>query len=356
MAANRSRSASDLNQPEVVGAWPVQPSLEYDRGREPPLSAQQPLSSWKSYEGAGQRGLASRGDMQEPVRVDRLRHDTLTDGSRVSPDPRQYGEQWAVPGVRGGTLNRQVPYWPESDRRSQPQLNVTKQPDPATYSSHPELSTAHHFVESANDASAFTSNDLLRRAQPGGQEITSPTPFTHQLPTSTSSGQGTLERRSVPVGGHLRAIDPKSLQQMAPVMAPSASEHSRPSSYYKQPSQAPAADSTYMKPANRSQSLPRAAQPPAGAWERARKEEELRHVELEQKRRREEEIYQLESRLPDQLGPAEIDRLRRLKLNAEFDRRATELERTGYQSADTHVDMTPAVSDNSPVMILDHYL
>ena len=335
-----------MNHPEAVGAWPAQPSLQYDRGREPPLSAREPLSSWKSYEGPGQHGLASRVDVLEPVRVDRQRHEALSDGRRVSPDPRQYGDQWAVPGVRGGTLNRQVPYWPESDRRSQPQLSVAKQQSPATYSSHPELSTAHQFVESADHAAPFTSNDLLRRAQPGGQGVTSPTPFTHQVPPSTSAGQSTLERRSVPVGGHLRAIDPKSLQQVAPVTAPSASERNRPSlTYYKQLSpQALSADLTYTKPASRSQSLPRAAQPPTGAWERARKEEELRHVELEQKRRREEEIRQLESRLPDQLSPAEFDRLRRLKLNAEFDRRATELERTGDQSADTHTDMTAAVS------------
>jgi len=336
----------------------VQPSLQYDdHGRDPPFSAHEPLSSWKSYEGPGQRGLASRVDVQEPTRVDRLRHETLGDGRRVSPDPRQYGDQWAVPAVRGGTLNRQVPYWPETDRRSQPQLNVARQQSPATYSSHPELSTTHQFAESANDPAPFTSNDLLRRAQPGGQSVTSPTPFTQQVPPpSTSAGHGTLERRSVPVGGHLRAIDPKSLQQVAPLVAPSASERNRPSSYYNQPSQAPAAELATVKPASRSQSLPRTAQPPRGAWERARKEEELRHVELEQKQRREEEIRQLESQLPDRLSPAEIDRLRRLKLSAEFDRRATELERTGHPSADTHTDMTPAVSASSLVVILDCFL
>jgi len=162
VVASRSKSASDVNHPEAVGAWPAQPSLQYDRGREPPLSAREPLSSWKSYEGPGQHGLASRVDVLEPVRVDRQRHEALSDGRRVSPDPRQYGDQWAVPGVRGGTLNRQVPYWPESDRRSQPQLSVAKQQSPATYSSHPELSTAHQFVESADHAAPFTSNDLLR--------------------------------------------------------------------------------------------------------------------------------------------------------------------------------------------------
>jgi len=349
--ASRSKSASDLNHPEAGGAWPAQPSLlQYDRGQEPPLPSQEPLSSWKSYEAPRQHGLASRVDMQEPVRVDRQPRETLSDGRRISPDSRQYGDQWTAPAVRVGTLNRQVPYWPETDRRSHPQLNVSRQQSPATYSSHPELSTAHQFVESANNPAPFTSNDLLRRAQPGGQSVTSPTPFSQQVPPSTAAGQGTLERHSVPVGGHLRAIDPKSLQHVAPVVT---SERNRPSTYYKQPSQAPATDSSYVKPASRSQSLPRTAQMPTGAWERARKEEELRHVELEQKQRREDEIRQLESQLPDQLSPAEIDRLRRLKLSAEFDRRATELERTGQQSADTHTDMTPAVSASCLVLILD---
>jgi len=352
VVGSRSKSASDLNHPEAISAWPMQPSVQYDRGCELPLAAQEPLSSWKSYEGPGQHGLASHVDMREPARVDRQHRETRTDGRHVSPDPRQYGDQWAAPGVRGGTLNRQVPYWPESDRRSQPQLSATKQQGPATYSSHPELSTARQFVEPAHDMAPFTSNDLLRRAQPGGQGVTSPTPFTQPVPPpSAAAGHGSLERRSVPVGGHLRAIDPKHMQQMDPVVAP---EHSRPSTYYEQPSQGPVAELTYVKPASRSQSLPRASQPPAGAWERARKEEELRHVELEQKRRREDEIHHLESRLPDQLSPAEIDRLRRLKLNAEFDRRASELERTGDQLADTNTDMTPAVSDflNSNIRLL----
>jgi len=323
-----------VNHPEAMGAWPsAQPSLQYGHGRQPPLSSssQEPLSSWKSYEGPGQRGLASGIDMQEPVKVDRRHRETAYDGRRIIPDDRQYGEQWSVPAV-----NRQTPHWQESDRRSQPQLNATKQQSPASFASHPELSTSHQFVESANSIAPFTSNDLLRRAQPSQQGVTSPTPFTQQVPA---------ERRSIPVGGHLRAIDPKDLKQMTAVMPPIVSEHKRPQTYYKLQSQVPAAaESTYMKPADRSQSLSRAVQPPAGAWERAKKEEELRHVELEQKRRREEEIHQLESRLPDQLSPAEIDRLRRLKLNAEFDRRATELERSGDQSADTNTDMTAAVS------------
>lgn len=223
--------------------------------------------------------------------------------------------------------------WAESDRRSQPQLNVREPQTSAVYSSHPELSTARQVVE----PSPFTSSDLLRRAQPGGQGVISPTPFTHQAAPSTAPSHGPAERRSVPVGGHLRAIDPKNSQQAAAAMPVRVLEHKRPSSHYR-PQSAAAVESAY-----RSQSLPRGMQPPAGAWERARKEEELRHVELEQKRRREDEIRHLESRLPDQLSPAEIDRLRRLKLNAEFDRRA--IEHTGDQSAtDTNIDMTPAVS------------
>ena len=337
IATSRSKSASDLNQPDAVGAWPTQPPLQYGYGHQPPLSSKEPLSSWKSYEGVGRHGLASDVDVREPVKLERHH---LEDGSRVSPDTRQYTEQWAVP-----ERNRQVPYWQEAESRSQPQLSASKQQNAANYSSHPELTRTHQFVEPSTESAPFTSNDMLRRAQPSQQGVTSPTPFTQQVPATTSANQGSLERRerrSVPVGGHLRAIDPKNLQQMAPVMPPSASEHNRPQSYYKPPPQV--IDSTYTKPADRSQSLSRTAQPPPGAWERAKKEEELKHVELEQKRRREEEIHLLESRLPDQLGPAEIDRLRRLKLNAEFDRRATELERSGDQPTDTNIDMTPAVS------------
>jgi len=340
IATGRSKSASDLNQPEAV-PWPTQPSLQYGYGHQPPVSSKEPLSSWKSYEGVGHPGLASDVDIREPMKLDQRHLETTKDGRRVSPDTRQYTEQWAVP-----DRNRQVPYWQESDSRSQPQLSVSKQPNAATYSSHPELTSTQQFGEPATETAPFTSNDLLRRAQPSQQGVTSPTPFTQQVPSTTSASQGSLERRerrSVPVGGHLRAIDPKNLQQMAPVMPPSASEHNRPQSYYKPPPQV--IDSTYTKPADRSQSLSRTAQPPPGAWERAKKEEELKHVELEQKRRREEEIRLLESRLPDQLGPTEIDRLRRLKLNAEFDRRATELERSGDQPTDTNIDMTPAVSD-----------
>lgn len=316
-----------MNQPEAAAVWSTQPSVQYGHGHQP---AQEPLSSWKSYEGPGQRGLASGVDMHEPGKVDRRPREAVYDGRRLSPDSRQYDDRWA--------MNRQAPYWQESDRRSQPQLSATNQQIPATFSSHPELSTAHHFDEAAE----FTSNDLLRRAQPSQQGVTSPTPFTQQVPGSSVPSHGTVERRSVPVGGHLRAIDPKSMQQMMP---PSASERGRPQTYHKLPAYAPATgDSTHMKPTVRSQSLPRAVQAPAGAWERAKKEEESRHVELEQKRCREDEIRQLESQLPDQLSPAEIDRLRRLKLSAEFDRRALELERSGDLPADTNTDMTAAVS------------
>ena len=349
IVTGRSKSASDLNQPEAVGAWPTQPSLQYGHGHQPPMSAQEPLSSWKSYEAPGQRGLAAGVDMQEPVKVDRRHRETPYEGRRVSPDARQYGEQWGAPPV-----NRQDPYWQESDRRSQPQLNITRQQHPASFSSHPELSTAHQLREPTpqGDAAPFTSNDLLRRAQPSQQSPTTPTPFTQQAPASSSTGQGPAERRSIPVGGHLRAIDPKNMTQMAPVTPPSVSEHNRPQTYYKPPSQASAADEApHVRPSDRSQSMPRAARLPSGAWERARKEEELRDIELEQKRRREEEIRQLESRLPDQLSPADMDRLRRLKLSAEFDRRATELERSGDQSADTHTDMTAAVSASSVMFI-----
>jgi len=292
------------------------------RGQQPQLSVQEPLSSWKSYEGPGQRGLASGFEVQELVGADQQ----LPSVSEARRD------QWTVP-----AMSRPGPHWTESDRRSQPQLNVTKQP--ATYSSHPELSGGHQFVELTTDTTPFTSTDLLRRAQPGGQSVTSPTPFTH--PAHTSTGVGVADRRSVPVGGHLRAIDPKSMQQVAPAMLRSTSEHGRPQSYHSQPSQAPAisADSEYAKPDDRSS---RAARPVSGAWERAKKEEELKHFELEQKRRRDDEIRQLETRLPDRLNPAEIDRLRRLKLNAEFDRRAT--EHGGDLPADTNIDMTPAVS------------
>ena len=339
IASGRSKSASDLNQPEAVGAWPTQPSLQYAHGHQPPLS-QEPLSSWKSYEAPGQHGLASGIGVQEPAKIDRRYFETANDGRRVSPDTRQHAEQWAVP-----DRNRQGPYWQESDRRSQPQLNVAKQQNTATHLSHPELTGTHQFVEPAKDAATFTSNDLLRRAQPSQQGVTSPTPFTQQVPIATSASQGTFEWRSVPVGGHLRAIDPKNVQQMAPVMPPATAEHNRPQSHYKPPSHlSAAAESTYMKPSDRSQSLSRTVQPPSGPWERARKEEEMKYVELEQKRRREEEIRHLESLLPDQLSPSEIERLRRLKLNAEFDRRATELERSGDQLADTNTDMTPAVS------------
>lgn len=328
-----------MNQPEAVGEWPTQPSVQYGYGHQPPLTTHEPLSSWRSYEAPGQHGLASGVDMREPVKVDEHHRETGYDGRRMSPDDRLYSEQWSVP-----AMNRQVPYWQEADRRSQPQLNLAKQQKPATFSSHPELSADRQFVESANDAAPFTSNDLLRRAQSSQQGVTTHTPFTAPVPASSLASQGTRERRSVPVGGHLRAIDPKN-QMTTPVMPPTVSEHNRPQTYYKPPSQTPATgESTYMKPADRSHSLPRTAQQPTGAWERAKKEEELRHVELEQKRRREEEIRQLESQLPDELSPAEIDRLRRLKLSAEFDRRATELERSGDQSADTNTDMTPAVS------------
>jgi len=275
--------------------------------------------------------------MQEPMKVDRRYPETVSDGRRIGADTRQYDDEWAAP-----DRSRQVPHWHESDRRSQPQLNVTKQKSSAAHSSHPELTG----TRPTSDAAPFTSNDMLRRAQLSQQGVTSPTPFTQQVPASSSASQGPVERRSIPVGGHLRAIDPKNVQQMTPVMSPTSSEPSRPQSYYKPPSQLPAAvEPTYTRPSDRSQSLSRGVQLPPGAWERAKKEEELKHIELEQKRRREEEIHQLESRLPDQLSPAEIDRLRRLKLNAEFDRRATEIERSGDQLADTHTDMTPAVSD-----------
>ena len=346
IATSRSKSASDLNQPEASGAWPMHPGP----GRQPPLSSQEPLSSWKSYGGAGpgQRGLASGVDMQEPVRVDWRRPETMGDGRHFRPDARQYAEQWAGPTARDGMMPGQVPHQPELDRRSQPQLNVTKQQSPSTYSSHPELSSgAHQFVEPSSGTAPYTSGDMLRRAQPSRQDGSMRTPFTQHAPPSASAGHGAPERRSIPVGGHLRAIDPKNLQPLAPVVPPSTSERSRPHSHYYKPTShasGPAAESTYAKPASRSQSLPRAVQPPAGAWERAKKEEALKRDELEQKRCREDEIRQLESQPPDELSPAEIDRLRRLKLNAEFDRRATELERSGDQTADTDVDMTPAVS------------
>ena len=343
-AAGRSKSASDLNQPPEA-AGPTQPSLQYGHAHRP----QEPLSSWKSYEGPGQRGLAADvATTQEPVKVDRRQLDATSDARRVSPDAaRPYSEHWAA-----ADWNRQAPYWREAERRSQPQLNAVRQQpaDTATRLSHPELTSGtRQFVDAGGrDAAPFTSSDMLRRAQPSQQGVTSPTPFTQQVSASGSTSQGTLERRtSVPVGGHLRAIDPK--QQMAPVLPPTASEHRRPQSYYPPPSQmtAGAGESAYARPADRSQSLSRAVQPGSGPWERAQKEEEQKHVELEQKRRRDEEIRHLEARLPDQLSPAEIDRLRRLKLNAEFDRRATELERTGDQSADVNTDMTPAVSDFS---------
>jgi len=332
----RSKSTSDVSHPEAMGALSEQPSVQYGRVQGPPLTSQEPLSSWKSYEGPGPHGLAAGADMQESVRLQHRAYE----GKRVSPDARQYGDQWAAPAV-----NRQTPYWQESDRRSQPQLNVSRPENQATFSSHPELSTARQFDESANDSAPFTSNDLLRRAQPSQQSPTTPTPFTQQAPAFTSSNQAVVESRNVPVGGHLRAINTKNQKQMtpvSPVVPPSVSEHSRPQTYYRPPSQTD--EQTYMKQAEHSQSLSHAVQPPAGAWERAKKEEDLRHFELEQKRRREEEIRQLESRLQDQLSPAELDRLRRLKLSAEFDRRVTEQERSGDHSADTHTDMTPAVS------------
>jgi len=331
ITASRSKSASDLNQPE---AWPTQPSLQY--GGRAPQPQEPPLSLWKSYEGPprGQRGLTEDARMQEPVRVDR----------RIGPDTRPYSDHWPA-----ADRNRSGPYWHDSDRRSQPQLNVTRQPPPnaATHSSHPELTNGgtRQFFDTGKDAAAFTSSDMLRRAQPSQQGVTSPTPFSQQA--STASGS-TLERRtSVPVGGHLRAIDPK--QQMAPGLPPqTTTEHHRPQSHYRPPSQMTAAtttESSYTRPAvDRSQSLSRGVQLGSGPWERAQKEEEQRHVELEQKRRRDEEIRYLEAQLPDQLSSAEIDRLRRLKLNAEFDRRAMELERSGEPPADTNTDMTPAVS------------
>jgi len=352
VVSGRSKSASDLNHPEAMGAWPTQPSLQHSHGHQPLSSTQEPLSSWKSYEAPGQRGLAAGVDMQEPVKVDRRRGESTYEGRQVIPDARQYGEPLSAP-----PTNRQGPYWQESDHRSQPQLNVSRQQPPATFSSHPELSAAHQLREPTpqGDAAPFTSNDLLRRAQPSQRSPTTPTPFTQQAPAFASTGQGPAERRSIPVGGHLRAIDPKNVSHMTPVMPPNVSEHQRPQTYYKPPSQGSAAadESAHVRPNDRSQPVPRAVRLPSGAWERARKEEELKDIELEQKRRREEEIRQLESRLPDQLSPAEMDRLRRLKLSAEFDRRAVELERSGDQSADTHTDMTAAVSAVSLMFTCD---
>jgi hypothetical protein len=221
------------------------------------------------------------------------------------------------------------------------------------------------------------------RAQPGrrgyGGESTY-SGYSSQYIPSTGSGQGTLDRRSAPVGGHLRAIDVKSLQQpgtVGPVVLPPPSVPSQP--YYREP-QPPTATQpgtvgpvalpppsvpsqpyyrephastdtmtgSYLPrqaPTDRSQTtqMPRGVTPTlANPWERERREEEKRHQELEQRRRRDEEIAMLESHA-QQLTGAEADRLRRLKLNAEFERRAMEVEqRSDLSQAGNDTDMTPA--------------
>ena len=80
-------------------------------------------------------------------------------------------------------------------------------------------------------------------------------------------------------------------------------------------------------------------------WERDPKETERKRRERDQRQVRDDEIRRLESGRVQDLSAAEADHLRRLKLQAEFDRRATEAE-LRHEFQENHTDMTSAVSHN----------
>ena len=121
----------------------------------------------------------------------------------------------------------------------------------------------------------------------------------------------------------------------------SMSDHSMPALNSKEPQYAKIPARTIQRPST-SEVVPRSVST-SSPWQREEKEVEMKRLEEDKRRLRDEEISELESGRP--LNHEEMERLRRLKVDAEFDRRMDEV--SNQEDLDDDTDITPAVSSDN---------